>query len=78
MARPAFWRTPSILSSASTTGLTGCPAKRVRRCSLQPLRPGQRLSLRLEQLGAQDVTFSYVAGDSVHSSGRLRFNLPTA
>lgn len=45
---------------------------------MQPLRPGVRLTLRLEKLDAQDVAFTYTNGDTVHSSGRLRFNAAAA
>ncbi|MEQ1440495.1 hypothetical protein AAG565_14140 [Fontimonas sp. SYSU GA230001] len=59
----------------------GMPGELARLSGLkfmQPLRPGDRLTLRLEKLGAQDVAFSYVAGATVHSSGRLRFNAAAA
>ncbi|MFA5938392.1 MAG: hypothetical protein WC809_03460 [Sinimarinibacterium sp.] len=45
---------------------------------MQPLRPGRQLTLRLEKLGAQDVAFAYIAGETVQSSGRLRFNASAA
>lgn len=59
----------------------GLPGELARLSGLkfmQPLRPGARLTLQLEKLNALDVAFSYVAGDTVHSCGRLRFNATAA
>lgn len=59
-------------------GLAGELARLSALKFMQPLRPGAALTLRLEKLSAQDVAFSYVAGDAVHSSGRLRFSAAAA
>lgn len=40
---------------------------------LHPIQPGRVVTLRLEKLGAQDVSFSYSASGRPCASGRLQF-----
>lgn len=67
----------AVRAAQRECGVRGALARVSALKFMQPLRPGQAATLRLEKLGPADVSFSYVDAGRVHSSGRLRFTAAT-